>query len=198
MNRVITFSFARYYELKEEIQKLGGTRAVAIYDKIVKPLVDYIRAKTIDNVYKKGIIYQFQANLKDVENNIEKLKLLIKEKSNNQIKFEDFDEEDYQTIYEKVEDLREFCVGRCIVNVEKKKIILQVPNYSIQMWGLSNNIILDATAYNDISYQYNNLFKLFHQKRIIKYTHWTIRYANINTTSNARVEKYKNFYDVTN
>jgi hypothetical protein len=198
MNRVITFSFARYYELKEEIQKLGGTRAVAIYDKIVKPLVDYIRAKTIDNVYKKGIIYQFQANLKDVKNNIEKLKLLIKEKSNNQIKFEDFDEEDYQTIYEKVEDLREFFVGRCIVNVEKKKIILQVPNYSIQMWGLSNNIILDATAYNDISYQYNNLFKLFHQKRIIKYTHWTIRYANINTTSNARVEKYKNFYDVTN
>ena len=137
--------------MKEEIQKLGGTRAVAIYDKIVKPLVDYIRAKTIDNVYKKGIIYQFQANLKDVENNIEKLKLLIKEKSNNQIKFEDFDEEDYQTIYEKVEDLREFFVGRCIVNVEKKKIILQVPNYSIQMWGLSNNIILDATAYNDIS-----------------------------------------------
>ena len=42
------------------------------------------------------------------------------------------------------------------------------------------------------------MIKLFHQKRIIKYTHWTIRYANINTTSNARVEKYKNFYDVTN
>lgn len=198
MNRVITFSIARYYELKEEIQKLGGTKAVTIYNEIVKPLVDYIRAKTITDVFKKGIIHQFEENLTNIEKNIEKIKNLIKSKSNNQIRFEDFDDEDYQTIYEKIEDLREFFVGRCIADVEKNKIILKVPNYSMQMWGLSNNIILDATAYKDISYQYNNMFELLHQKRIIKHTHWTIHYANVNTTSNARIEKYKNLYDVAN
>ena len=86
MNRVITFSIARYYELKEEIQKLGGTKAVTIYNEIVKPLVDYIRAKTITDVLKKGIIHQFEENLTNIEKNIEKIKNLIKSKSNNQIR----------------------------------------------------------------------------------------------------------------
>lgn len=207
MQNTITFCNTRHYELIEEIKKLVGKNAskeaIKIYNKIVKPLLEYIKKTLRKDVYRQGLILTFNADLKEVENNIDKLKGIIKANADEEAIYEDFENKDYQTIYEKLEDLREFFIGRCIADSmsysKLNEIVLQVPNYSMDMWGVNNNIVLDATASMDLSYQYkDDIFQILHQKNVFNHKYWNIHCLDINCTTYGRTRKYINFYDEVN
>ena len=207
MQKTISFCKTKHNELIDEIKKLVGkkasNKAINIYHKIVNPLLKYLNRTTKKDIFKKGIIMSFKSDLQQVENYIEQLKAIIKANANDDNIYEDFEDKDYQTIYEKIEDLREFFVGRCIVDsityAKLSEVCLQVPNYSMQMWGLQNNIVLDATATIDLTYQYrDDLFQILHQKNVFNHKYWKIHCLDINCTTYGRTRLYTNFYDEVN
>ncbi len=207
MQNTITFCKTRNNEIVEEIKTLlgkkTGNEAIKIYKKIVNPFLKYLDTTTNRDVFKKGIIIDFKAELQQVESYIEQLKAIIKTNADEDKIYEDFKDKEYQTIYEKIEDLREFYVGRCIVDcltyAKFSEICLQVPNYSMQMWGLQNNIVLDATATIDLTYQYKDeLFQMLHQKNVFNHKYWKIHCLDINCTTYGRTRLYTNFYDEIN
>lgn len=207
MQNTITFCKTKHIELMEEIRKLVGKKAsseaINIYYKIVNPLLKYLNKTTKKDVFKKGIILRFKAELQQIESYIEQLKAIIKSNAEEDQIYEDFEDKEYQTIYEKIEDLREFYVGRCIVDSltysKLSEVCLQVPNYSMQMWGLQNNIVLDATATIDLTYQYrDDLFQILHQKNVFNHKYWNIHCLGINCTTYGRTQLYDNFYEEVN
>lgn len=207
MQSTITFCKTKHNEMIEEIKKLVGkkasSQALGLYYKIVSPLIKYLNKTTRKDVYKQGLILNFQADLQDVKNNIDELKSIIKANADEDVIYEDFEDKEYQTIYEKIEDLKEFYNGRCIVDsmVYSKlcEVVLQVPNYSMQMWGLQNNIVLDATASIDLTYQYkDDIFQLISQKKVFNHKYWNIHCLDVNCTTYGRTRKYTNFYEEIN
>lgn len=207
MQSTITFCKTKHIEMIEEIKKLVGkkasSQALGLYYKIVSPLIKYLNKTTRKDVYKQGLILNFQADLQDVKNNIDELKSIIKANADEDAIYEDFEDKEYQTIYEKIEDLKEFYNGRCIVDsmVYSKlcEVVLQVPNYSMKMWGLQNNIVLDATASIDLTYQYkDDIFQLIPQKKVFNHKYWNIHCLDVNCTTYGRTRKYTNFYEEVN
>lgn len=207
MQNTITFCKSKHNELQEEIKKLVGKResskALRLYYKIVNPLLKYLNKTTKKDVYRQGIILTFQVNIKEIEETIDELKNLIKVNAKNDVIYENFEDKDYQTIYEKIEDLREFYRGRCIVDSmtysKLCEVVIQVPNYSLNYWGLQNNIVLDATASIDLTYQYKeDVFQILHQKKVFNHKYWNIHCLDVNCTTYGRNQKYINFYDEIN
>ncbi len=207
MQSTITFCKTKNRELIEEIKKLVGKKAsnqaLNLYRRIVRPLLKYLGITNKKDVYKKGIILNFQDNLTYIKNCINDLKNIIKANADNDLIYEDFEDKEYQTIYEKIEDLKEFYIGRCIVDSmtysKGSEVVLQVPNYSMKMWGLQNNIVLDATASMDLTYQYkNDIFQLFPQKKVFNHKYWNIHCLDVNCTTYGRTRKYTNFYEEVN
>ena len=62
----------------------------------------YLNRTTKKDIFKKGIIMSFKSDLQQVENYIEQLKAIIKANANDDNIYEDFEDKDYQTIYEKL------------------------------------------------------------------------------------------------
>lgn len=209
MCKDIKFSLTKSVQLRNEIEQLVvkeqknkndeeleeiKAQATSIYDKIVSRLEKYIKSKTKAQVFHKGLLYTFDTDIKEIDSLVEELKQYIRSKVTDERTFYiDFEDKDYQTILERIDDLREFYTGQAVVCYEDKEVVLYVPNYSMDYWKLENNIILDATASIDKSYSYNNeLFNIAYEKRIFKHINWTIKWADINTTTTG-TDKYIDF-----
>jgi hypothetical protein len=207
MCKDIKFSLTKSTMLRNEIEQLVikelnvqtkaeeiKSQAISIYDKIVNRLEKYIRNKTKAQVIHKGLLCTFDTDIKEIDSLIEELKQYIGSKVTDERTFYiDFEDKNYQTILERIDDLREFYTGQAVVCYEDNEVVLYVPNYSMDYWKLENNLILDATASIDKSYSYNNkLFNIAYEKRIFKHINWTIKWANINTTTSG-TDKYVDF-----
>lgn len=214
MCKDIKFSLTKSVKLRNEIEQLVvkerkdktdeisetiKTQATSMYDKIVSRLEKYIKTKTKAQVLHKGLLCTFDTDIKEIDSLIEKLKQYIRlQITDERIFYIDFEDKDYQTILERIDDLREFYTGQSVVCFEDKEVVLYVPNYSMDYWKLENNIILDATASIDKSYSYNEeLFCIAYEKRVFKHINWTIKWADINTTTSG-TDKYIDFVEIIN
>lgn len=214
MCKDIKFSLTKSVQLRNEIEQLVvkeqrnkkdeeseelKAQATSIYDRIVNRLEKYIKSKTKAQVFHKGLLCTFDTDIKEIDSLIEELKQYIRSKVTDERTFYiDFEDKDYQTILERIDDLREFYTGQVVVCYEDKEVVLYVPNYSMDYWKLENNIILDATASIDKSYSYNEeLFCIAYEKRVFKHINWTIKWADINTTTSG-TDKYEDFEETIN
>lgn len=215
MCKEIDFSLTKNIKLRNEIEQLVvrerknkedetseriKAKAISIYNKIVNRLEKYIKSKTKAQVIHKGLLYTFTVDIKEIDSLIEELKNFIcLQITDKRVFYIDFEEKNYQTILERIDDLREFYTGQVVVCYENEEVVLYVPNYSMNYWKLDNNIILDATASIDKSYSYNEqLFHIAYEERIFRHINWTIKWADINTTTSGRNNKYKNFTEALN
>lgn len=201
MCKEIKFSLTKNALLEQEIRNLAGDEAVEKYKEIVKSLIFMLNNTTKAEVYGKGVAISFQRDITEIESLIEQLKRRIWLKvTDERIFYIDFEDKKYQTILERIDDLREFYNGRCIMWFDKdnKEVVISVPNYSMDYWKLENNIVLDATASIDGSYSYNHtLFKIAHEEKVFKHINWTIKWAEVNTTTSG-TNKYVDFPETTN
>ena len=205
MCKLISFCVSKNSLVREEIFRLVGEKGVTIYDEIVSYMLIYIRYLTPQEVINKGLVHRFDnLDVKHIDSLIDKLiELITLNVKDKRIFYKEYEENGYQTILERIKDLREFYTEQCIVCYEKfsdkSEIVLYTPNYSLEMWKLENNIILDATASIDQSYSYNKkLFHISYEKKVFRHNNWFIRWANVNTTSYGRTQKYTNFDDALN
>lgn len=209
MYKEITFSLSKNAVLENEIGHLAkwNNEILELYKKIVETLV--VSLKHTDKSRIKNIsftVVSYTTDVKEIDTLIQQFEdLMYKTVENESVFYKNYDEKNYQTILEKVEDLREFYNGQSVMYYSKadNEIIMSVPNYSLEMWLLQdNNIVLDATASIDMSYTLNiGLFHIAYEKKVFNHYRWTIEWANINSTTSATVgehKKYTNFKEVIN
>ena len=96
MQSTITFCKTKNYELMEEIKKLvgeeKGKEALKLYKKIVNPLLDYLDKHSKKDVYRKGLILTFNTDIKEIEENLDKLKSIIKANADEDLIYQDFED----------------------------------------------------------------------------------------------------------
>lgn len=205
MYKEITFSLSKNAVLENDIGKITSwnPQILKIYNKIVETLVVSLKYTDKSRIKNIGFtVDSYTTDINEIDDLINQFEEIIKELKkkeiiNNTVLYKDYDDKDYQTIVERVEDLREFYNGQSVMCYSKKddEIIMLVPNYSLEMWLLQdNNIILDATARIDMSYTFNTaLFHIAYEKRVFSHHKWTIEWANINSTTSATVGKNKKY-----
>lgn len=202
MFKEITFSLTKNVLLQNEIFHIGGEKAVSIYNQIVDSLRISLESFTKRILKGNRETNSYKIDITYIDDLITEFKNYMNSKvTNKSILYQDYEEHNYQTILEKVEDLREFYVGKSIIYYDKKQkeIAMCVPNYSMKFWTLENNIILDATASIDKSYSYNpNLFKVCNENKVFNHHKWTLEWANVNTTTYGRDTIYIDFKNTFN
>lgn len=202
MYKEITFSLTKDALLQNEIDKLGGDKAVQLYNQIVEKLLVVLKSSSKQGIIKTRFMCSFKQDVSYIDCLIQEFENLMYSKvENKSIFYQDYEDNNYQTILEKVEDLREFYVGQSIMYYDKKanEIVMSVPNYSMKMWTLENNLILDATASIDKSYSYNtNLFKVAYEDKIFNHYRWMLEWADVNSTTHGRNNVYINYTDTFN
>ena len=198
MCKEIQFSLTKNVLLQNDIYKLGGQKALDIYNKITESL-----AVSLESSLKKSVIgnrstLSYTTDISYIDSLILQFENVMNSKvKNKSIFYQNYEDNNFQTILEKVEDLREFYNGKSIEYYDKdsKQIVMSVPNYSMQMWTLENNIILDATASIDKSYSYNTqLFNITNDNNVFNHKYWTLEWANVNSTTYGR-SIYENYKD---
>lgn len=213
MYKEITFSLSKNAILKNDIGRITkwNSKILKLYDEIVSTLVVSLKYTDKSRMRKIGFtVDSYNTDVKEIDVLIHQFEEIIedlKEKKviSNAVLYKDYDNKNYQTIVEKVEDLREFYNGQSVMYYSKAddEVIMIVPNYSLKMWLLQdNNIILDATASIDMSYTFDtDLFQIAYEEKVFNHNKWTIEWANINSTTSATVgknKKYTNFKEVIN
>ncbi len=213
MYKEITFSLSKNAVLKNDIGRITkwNNKILKLYDEIVETLVVSLKYTDKSRIKKIGFtVDSYTTDISKIDNLIKQFEEIIEDLQNkgvinNAILYKDCDNKDYQTIIEKIEDLREFYNGQSVMYYSKEndELIMLVPNYSLEMWLLQdNNMVLDATASIDMSYTFNkNLFHISYEEKVFNHHRWTIEWANINSTGSATVgknKKYTNFTTVVN
>lgn len=197
MCKEINFSLTKNALLQNEISLLGGNTAVNLYNEIIESPLVILHNITKNNLGYGRDMFSYKKDVEYIDNLIKQFQTLIYSKVKDKfILYQDYEDKEYQTIIEKVEDLRNFYVGQSIMCYDKnsKEIVTYVPNYSMKMWTLENNIILDATASIDKSYAYNSdLFKITYEDKVFKHHKWHLEWANVNSTTHGRNDVYIDF-----
>ena len=155
MCKEVNFSLTKNALLQNEISLLAEDTAVKLYNEIVESPLVILNNITKRNLgYNRDMFIYKKTDIEYIDNLIKQFEDFMYSKVKNKaIFYQDYEDKDYQTILEKVEDIRNFYIGQSIMCYDKKskEIITYVPNYSMKMWTLENNIILDATASIDKS-----------------------------------------------
>ena len=202
MCKEIKFSLTKNVLLQNEIFHIGGEKAVRIYNQIVDSLRISIESSTKRKLNQNRETHSYKIDIAYIDNLIKEFKeYMYSNVSNKSIFYQDYEDNNYQTILEQVEDLREFYIGKSIMCYDRqsKEIVMSVPNYSMEFWTLENNILMDATAGIDKSYLYNpNLFKICNENKVFKHHKWTLEWANVNTTTYGRENIYVEFKNTFN
>lgn len=203
MCKDVNFSLTKNALLQNEISLLAGDTAVNLYNEIVDSILFNFHITTKRNLgYGRDMFIYKKTEIEYIDNLIKQFEDLMYSKvKNKSIFYQDYEDKNYQTILEKVEDMRNFYVGQSIMCYDKnsKEIITYVPNYSMKMWTLENNIILDATASIDKSYSYDrNLFKITYEDKVFRHHKWHLEWANVNSTTHGRNDVYIDFKDTFN
>ena len=112
MYKEITFSLSKNAVLENEIGHLAkwNNEILELYKKIVETLV--VSLKHTDKSRIKNIsftVVSYTTDVKEIDTLIQQFEdLMYKTVENESVFYKNYDEKNYQTILEKVEDLREF------------------------------------------------------------------------------------------
>lgn len=151
--------------------------------KVCKPLNDYIALQQVSKNTNKVLTHKFKIHPATIKNFTDSVKLALANKTIS-------DSDERNTVYDFINELQMFYGSQCVYN--SGNISTHHPKH--KHWGLNNNIILDASAEIDGTYQSNtDKYKVLNQTRIIDHEDCTFNVIKFNSAK-SKVIKYSKEY----
>lgn len=180
-NLVINRTFIDTFEIMLSHRTLRG-----MYVQCVQEIEDYLMSDK-----KLHSFFNSKQEYKSISKKINKLKAqLRKTLSKEQVKSIGYTK---KGLCKKLEELKQFYLQTCVVEGEFIYCIDKTYDY----WFLENNVMLDASAKINKSYELSDKFKIQHQSKVLDHKEWSFFIFNSNSCKKAK-ERAVNFYSVVN
>ena len=176
-------------ELKEPIIR-------KTFEITTKELKDYFEDIRIngENKDKELHIKNFKTDYNYISKEFDKIKKEIRNNFDEQEKTDFYNSHNKRSIYNVLDEIKEFFGGTCILEMGK----LYTVKRNVNLWGLGKNIILDGSGTLNYVYSLQKdkiKFKLNKDYQVLDHKNFTIEHIEINTTKTSK-EKYLNFYQI--
>lgn len=166
------------------------------FRKVTEELKEYFVyiVKNKKNRDKNLHIKNFKTDYQYVSTEIEKIKEYVRSNLDKQDLTDFYNANNKKSIYNVLDEIKEYFGGTCILENGKLYTIKR----SLKLWGLTKNIMLDASGTLNYAYKLQKEkinFKLEKNFQVLDHLNFTIEYVEINTTKSSK-KRYLNFYEI--